>query len=408
MQTGSLAGKYVTILYLQYNNPGAYPPVLNSARILRRCGCTVVLFGTIAKHMREMRIPDDVADRIWLLRQPEERVWLKLFFFWFALRGLWTAIRVRPSYLYVSDASACPAAVLIERLLRVKVIYHEHDSPPHLSSEKFRLFLSARRRIASRAAVCILPNRARANELQKCVEGRQKPLVVWNCPSISELPELGAGTRKITEPFIIFYVGSLNWDRVPPTIIDALTQIPAAPLKLVGYETVGSRGFKDKFIAKANDAGISERIAFLGTVSRDKIFDLLRTGHVALCLMPPESTDLNMAQMVGASNKSFDALACGLPLLVTDLFEWYSTFVVRGVAIGCSPLSVESIADALLWFRDHPDEASWMGKHGRRLIEEDWNYEAQFKKVVRALEIQSKYPIDQLSCFEGGSAAIRN
>ena len=44
-----------------------------------------------------------------------------------------------------------------------------------------------------------------------------------------------------------------------------------------------------------------------------------------------------MQNMVGASNKPFDYMACGLPLLVTDLPEWTSTFVEPGYARACNP-----------------------------------------------------------------------
>ena len=53
--------------------------------------------------------------------------------------------------------------------------------------------------------------------------------------------------------------------------------------------------------------------------------------------MPKKSEDINMQNMVGASNKPFDYMACGLPLLVTDLPEWTSTFVEPGYARACNP-----------------------------------------------------------------------
>jgi hypothetical protein len=46
--------------------------------------------------------------------------------------------------------------------------------------------------------------------------------------------------------------------------------------------------------------------------------------------MPKQSEDINMRHMVGASNKPFDYMASGLPLLVTDLPEWAATFVEPG------------------------------------------------------------------------------
>ena len=128
----------------------------------------------------------------------------------------------------------------------------------------------------------------------------------------------------------------------------------------------------------------------LGTVPRRE--DLLRSAskaHVGLSLMPNRSEDINMRHMVGASNKPFDYMASGLPLLVTDLPEWVATFVEPGYGRACDPDDPDSIEAALRWYIDHPEERREMGRQGQDKIREAWNYESMFAGVLSEIESRS-------------------
>jgi glycosyltransferase involved in cell wall biosynthesis len=102
--------------------------------------------------------------------------------------------------------------------------------------------------------------------------------------------------------------------------------------------------------------------------------------------MPKQSDDMNMQQMVGASNKPFDYMACGLPLLVSSLPDWVSTFVQSGFAIACDPDDPDSIEAALRWYLEHPEQRREMGQKCKAKISEAWNYEKEFASVLKVIE----------------------
>jgi O-antigen/teichoic acid export membrane protein len=104
------------------------------------------------------------------------------------------------------------------------------------------------------------------------------------------------------------------------------------------------------------------------------------TGYVAQLLAPM------MCLRMTASNKAFDYLACGLPMLTNRTAEWEDFFGAEGVSIGCNPSDPDDIALAVRSLRDAPEQRRKMAQTGRRLIETKWNYEAQFAKVVDFLE----------------------
>jgi len=112
----------------------------------------------------------------------------------------------------------------------------------------------------------------------------------------------------------------------------------------------------------------------------------LRTQcDVGLALLPRDSSDVNQMAMVGASNKPFDYMACGLPVLVSDLDAWQSTYVDQGFGLSCDPSSPRSIAQALKWLLEHPDARAGMGERGRTKISTEWNYEGMFAPVLEQM-----------------------
>jgi glycosyltransferase involved in cell wall biosynthesis len=185
----------------------------------------------------------------------------------------------------------------------------------------------------------------------------------------------------------LFYHGSIVPSRLPLTVIDALALLPpSVSLFFAGYRTQGHPDHVDAIMKRTTELGLNGRVTFLGAIpDRPRLLEECANADVGLALMPEVTTDLNEQRMAGASNKVFDYLACGLPVLVTDLPEWSSLYVARGYGRACSPSSAESIAAALRWFFDNRSEAAAMGARGRRRIESEWNYENVFAPVFAML-----------------------
>jgi glycosyltransferase involved in cell wall biosynthesis len=161
----------------------------------------------------------------------------------------------------------------------------------------------------------------------------------------------------------------------------------AVRVRIAGYETAGSIGYVKELTELAAKNGAPDLVEFLGTIPFRR--DLLRSAaqaHVGLSLMPKSSEDINLQYMVGASNKPFDYMACGLPLLVTELPEWTTTFVEPGYARACDPNDTKSLENELRWYLEHPSERSQMGRRCTDKIRQAWNYEAMFANVLANLE----------------------
>ncbi len=240
-----------------------------------------------------------------------------------------------------------------------------------------RVVLAARAACGRRADLCILPNRRRADAFRTHTGTDRPVFCVWNCPSVEELTAQSASVQ--TDRVVLFFHGSIVPQRLPLTVLSAVAQCSRrVHFHFAGYETAGHLGYIEEIFARAATIGIADRIHYLGALPRDESLRCCGNADIGLALMPLHSNDPNMIDMVGASNKPFDYLSRGLPLLVSDLPEWNKAFVEPGLGRSCDPSEPNSIASALEWLTSHPSERLAMGEKGRLRIMKDWNYEAQF------------------------------
>jgi glycosyltransferase involved in cell wall biosynthesis len=379
------------ILFIQYTNPAAYPPLQHSSRIMAEAGWSVLFLGTGAMGANALEFEPHCNIRVRRMTFCRAGWRQKLHFVKFCLWVLWTALAWQPRWVYASDRLSCPAAAVLTWFPGIKVLYHEHDSPDNdAHGNRFnKLLLRTRRWLAKRADICILPNVKRLERFEAELGPLRSAVCVWNCPAISEV---AIQPRKAAEPPVsVLYHGSIVPERLPPTVLDALTLLPSTVrLRVVGYETGGSRGYVMELRRRAQALGIEDQVDFLDTIpQRADLLAITLNCDIGLALMPMESTDQNCQTMTGASNKAFEYLACGLPLIVSDLSDWRAMFVEPGYARPCDPKDPRSIATAIASLVNDPERMRAMGEAGRQKIKESWNYETLFQPVMRLLSSAS-------------------
>jgi hypothetical protein len=152
-----------TILYLQYLNPGAYPPLEYSSRMLADEGWEIFFLGAHSDGPEALELSPHPRIRCDVLPYTTPGWRQKVAYLRFLHRGFYLARKWKPDWIYVSDCLAAPVGVLLSKALRCKVIYHEHDSPApgEATSWFMRLVLVARKFLARTAEFNILPQRER-------------------------------------------------------------------------------------------------------------------------------------------------------------------------------------------------------------------------------------------------------
>jgi glycosyltransferase involved in cell wall biosynthesis len=373
------------ILYIQYTNPAAYPPLEHSSRILADAGWRVLFLGTRALGADALRFPPHPNIGVRYLNFCPAGWRQKLHYLFFCLWVLGWAMIWRPRWIYASDHLICPAALALTVVPGLRVLYHEHDSPDGPPAGGFqRLVRRSRKHLAHRAECCVLPNEGRLDRFRAETATRRKVLCVWNCPSSLEVATRRAPANG---SFWLLYHGSIVPARFPLAVVSALARLPdPVKLRLVGYETVGSPGYVGQIQDCARQLGVGHRLEVVGAVPHFELMEWCRRSDAGLALIPLRPTDVNECSMTGASNKVFDYLASGLPLVVSDLPDWRAAYVEPGYGLACDPNDAESIARTVGRFLDDPEWARSMGEMGRQRILADWNYEDRFLPVYSLLQ----------------------
>ncbi|PWB84665.1 MAG: hypothetical protein C3F11_00080 [Methylocystaceae bacterium] len=375
-----------SILYIQYTDPSAYPPLEHSSILLAERGWRVchlgVVAGGAAKDLTLVRHDSISAS---LMSPPQRRGLTPLHYVRFLAWCRSEILRRRPSVVYCSDVRSYPVGLWASRLPGVVTVLHEHDPPrPGAGGIVGRLLWKARELFASRASLVVIPQDERARRFQEETDAdRGKMHVVYNCPLKREIEEQASERKASGSGVTLWYHGALGEGQLPSAVIDALALAPDdVRLEFAGYETVSGKGHVEKLIERAQALGLADRVRYYGALPLRA--DLLRAAaraDIGLALFANRFRD----PMVGASNKPFDYLACGLPLLTNRTPEWEGFFGAAGVSISCDPENPDDIARAALALRNDPARRRAMADTGRRLVETKWNYEAQFARVLRII-----------------------
>jgi glycosyltransferase involved in cell wall biosynthesis len=378
------------VLYLQYTNPGGYPPLEHSSRMLARAGWEVEFLGLAGSGAVTLEFAPHPRVRVrrMFFQRPG---WLqKLHFLGFTFWCLWRVWRWRPAWIYASDILSTPAAELIRRLFPAcRVVYHEHDSPipgTVMDSGVAKKIWQARAALARRADVVILPNEQRLKVFQGVMHPCGQCFCVWNCPSLDEVPEESA-RRPQDAPLRVLYHGSIVPERFGPYVLEAAARSGCVvEVTLIGYLPSGHRHDLQTLEQAALECGIASRFSYLGPMSHHEVLFRSREHDVGLCLLKIHEADINMRHMVGASNKAFDYLSQGLAIIVPEDPEWRSFFVDADCALPCPPHDADALAKVFRWMADHRAEVAEMGRRGHALVRERWHYEAQFAPVLNWME----------------------
>jgi glycosyltransferase involved in cell wall biosynthesis len=363
------------ILFAQYTNPAGYPPLQHSSRILAEDGWNVWFVGCESFGTEELHFPPHPRIRVTEISRRTGAAG-KLSYLLFCLRVLGIAIWWRPTWIYASDLWSCPPAIFASVLAGRRVIFHEHDSP----GLERRQWLRIRRFLARRAILNVLPNEARAQAFREQT-GARGVQVVHNFPSIREV---ASPQESRHGKFVIHYHGNISPKLMPLQAVEVLKDLPSdIVLRIVGYETFGNVGYCEKILQTAAAWGLADRVVVLPPVSRFKLLDICRDADVGVAFFPPVRTAAD--SYAGASNKVYDYLCAGLPVLCTENSEWGSLFLGEPYAIGFLLSDPDSFRRAVLQLYQARNVAQLMGERGRKRILSEWNYEAQFQPVLNVL-----------------------
>jgi glycosyltransferase involved in cell wall biosynthesis len=155
--------------------------------------------------------------------------------------------------------------------------------------------------------------------------------------------------------FLLTFAGLHGIAQGLPSILDTAEQIDGE----AAFAFVGDGPVKDALVAEAKERGLSN-VHFLPQVPLEATPEILGASDA---LLVPLSKHPTFSTFV--PSKMMDFMAMGKPVVLAAAGEAARILTLAGAGVVVPPEDPESLANAVRWLRDNPEEASEMGRRGR-------------------------------------------
>lgn len=203
---------------------------------------------------------------------------------------------------------------------------------------------------------------------------------LFNFPRVEDFKKIGAGCNQNDN--VVIHPGSISKERGGDIMVQALelvkSRIPEVKLILIGYF---NEPYKTYLRNKIERSGLEGNIIMLGSLSHREVIKYVKRANVGLSLLQPlPKFEKNIPQKV------FEYMACGIPVVASDLSPIRAFIETSNCGILVDPTNPKQVADTLIFFLEHPEEARKMGENGRKAVVEKYNWEAESRKLITVYE----------------------
>jgi len=364
-------------LLVQRADCSFYPPTINQANILVRSGLRVGLLDGCNQSGQLSSLDSKVV----LLRplcgcRGHESLNFVLFFL---------------KVLKVSEPSVCISYDVIASLLlgmsfyKGKKIFHFHEFPGDYEEKvsiRYHLQSKLVARLSRKVDSLILADSHRASAFYYANKLTEFPCTVRNCSAtLKQLPngQLRKTLRaKGVEPkWIVLFQGAMSVNYYVDKIVASMRFWPEGSFFVfIGKVQEDVRTNIDRI---AQRYGVIDRIVYVGSVPYKEIFSYSIDADIALTMIKPVT--FNFRHMAGASNKRYEAMACGIPQVSNIGPSMKELIEDNSVGVCIDPENPENIGRAVTELLSNPELRKEMGEKARALHLAQYNYEQEFRPV---------------------------
>jgi glycosyltransferase involved in cell wall biosynthesis len=281
------------------------------------------------------------------------------------------------------------AAAIIPRLLGSRVVLDIHDLSPDMFHARFgrRRFAGVVERglrLVERAA-CAVAHRVVTvhdpyrRELVAHGVSPDKIAVVMNSPDLEAVKRArAAAAPSETHEFTVSYHGTINaWYGVD-LIVEAVAQLEER-VPEIRASVLGQGDALSAAELQAKRLGVDERFNFQETfVSHEEA--LRRVANASCGVIPNRNSQLNRFAL---SSKLLDYVLLEVPVVVARL-ETLASHFSENEATFFEPDDPGSLAEAIAWVAEHPDEAREKAERAR-LRAEDYAWPVSRRRFLETL-----------------------
>ena len=198
-----------------------------------------------------------------------------------------------------------------------------------------------------------------------------KSVDINNYPKLDEFLDIGINWEAKKDN--VCYVGGLAKVRGVQEIVDAMSfSTTNSKLYLAGT-------FAEAELEKRVKASMGwNKVKELGWLNRDEIVKTLYFSKAGLVTLHPTVTYLNSLPV-----KMFEYMGAGIPVIASNFPLWKEIVEKNQCGVCVDPLDLKEIANAIDYLIRNPSVAEEMGKNGRNLVMQKYNWANEEKKLLK-------------------------
>lgn len=290
------------------------------------------------------------------------------------------------------DAELIPIGLLL-KLFGYTVIYDVHEDNKNTVLDRdwvpkpFRSVLSYMVRKFENIAVEHLDAVVTVTEYIRKSLGGNKEYVIQNYPRISESNFSGLDLNETKNQRVkqnLLYVGGITSVRGINEIVTSLEIVNSKSdkeVKLLLAGLINEKKLESKLQAKKGWGFVDYR----GWINREEFAHWASSSFAGLVIFHPLANHIN-----AQPNKLFEYMMHGIPVIASKFKLWEEIVIDNNCGILVNPESPEEIAEAINWFRNHPNEAKKLGENGRKAIINKYNWKNEEEKLLSLYQSLNK------------------
>jgi glycosyltransferase involved in cell wall biosynthesis len=300
------------------------------------------------------------------------------------------ALKINAKIYHFHAIELIPTGLILKLLFRKKVVYDVHEDFPSMMLHKLYI-PKILRTIISKAIYLIEQMSTRVfdgivtadpfvlNAFPHVPSNRK--MVFYNLPSLDIFKELPHDPSE--KSYDIVYLGGMSERAGTFILIEAIQNLVLSGLKprilLIGY--FDNDKSKVEIMNEVIKRRLGEYFDIRGRVPHQEVPKLLSKAKIGVVSMQPVPKFLK-----NIPSKLFEYLACGLPVVVSDLPPIRIFFKNKEYGFLVDPKNPKAFAEAFYWLMTNPEQAELMGKKAQIAVREKLNCKAEGEKLAHFYE----------------------
>lgn len=181
----------------------------------------------------------------------------------------------------------------------------------------------------------------------------------------------------------IVYTGSLSQKKDGIfTIIRAFERVlhKHSTLKLILTGDLRFSDVKMKILDFVKEKGLKDKIIFTGYLPEEELLKLTNTARVLVL-----SKNMNRQNKYNSATKIGEYLCTGRPVLISNV-DSVCNYLENRISAFIADPEVESFEKELVYILDNPELADKVGKRGKKVAMENFNYLKQAENLIQFLK----------------------